>query len=440
MIRALNADVPYDRFVTEHLAGDLLENPRRHPVDKTNESILGTGFWFLGEAKHSPVDARGDQADRIDNQIDVFGKTFLGMTLACARCHDHKFDAISTKDYYALAGFLQSSRQERAFIDDPAPRLEKIREVRALNKKAGKLAIAESVAFLKFQEELSPAPLGALLGDKIGAKQFQAARKGALQHLKAQQAKVEAALAGAVVFADARREGFRDWLASGEAFTENPKHATVSLDFSDSTDGSPRATGQPCWAATVLARAWYGHVRSPAFVISKKKIHVRAAGKDVRVNLILDGLQLIRDPIYGGLTFVVNTKPAPRPAPGGRRPAFAAPLFSEYNGSYEWHTMDVSMWIGHRAYIEILDEGPGHAAFDRVVFSDEGPPLEAPNSLYVALLDDPANDTSERLARSYQHLAGTIVNQWGAGTLEEQPDAWEPRRFAQRHHGLVKDG
>jgi hypothetical protein len=114
----------------------------------------------------------------------------------------------------------------------------------------------------------------------------------------------------------------------------------------------------------------------------------------------------------------------PRPAPGAWRPALAAPLFSD-NGSYQWHTMDVSMWIGHRAYIEILDEGPGYASFDRVVFSDEGPPPEAPNSLYVALLDDPANDTSERLSKSYQHLAGTIVDQWGAGTLGEQPDAWE---------------
>src|SRR5262249_10140467 len=57
----------------------------------------------------SPVDIRKDQADRYDNAVDVFGKTFLGLTVACARCHDHKFDAIGTKDYYALFGFLRSS-------------------------------------------------------------------------------------------------------------------------------------------------------------------------------------------------------------------------------------------------------------------------------------------------------------------------------------------
>ncbi len=116
VIRALNADVPYDRFVVEHLAGDLLTEPRRHPQTGGNESILGTGFWFLGEECHSPVDIRQDETDRIDNKIDVMSKAFLGLTLACARCHDHKFDALSTKDYYAMSGFvLGMSYRQAAF-------------------------------------------------------------------------------------------------------------------------------------------------------------------------------------------------------------------------------------------------------------------------------------------------------------------------------------
>lgn len=109
IIRALNANVPYDQLVREHIAGDLLAQPRLHPDTGTNESILGTGFWFLGEWVHSPVDIRKDEADRFDNMIDVMSKTFLGVTVSCARCHDHKFDAISTADYYSLTGFLQSS-------------------------------------------------------------------------------------------------------------------------------------------------------------------------------------------------------------------------------------------------------------------------------------------------------------------------------------------
>ncbi|HEU5433787.1 MAG TPA: DUF1549 domain-containing protein, partial [Thermomicrobiales bacterium] len=68
----------------------------------------------LGEEVHSPVDTRSDETDRTDNKLDVFSKTFLGLTVACARCHDHKFDAISTKDYYALAGYIASSSYRQA--------------------------------------------------------------------------------------------------------------------------------------------------------------------------------------------------------------------------------------------------------------------------------------------------------------------------------------
>jgi hypothetical protein len=131
VIRAFNEDVPYNQFVLEHIAGDLLSAPRLscspRPYSRReglgvrgngfNESILGTGFWFLGEEVHSPVDVRSDQADRFDNRIDVMSKTFLGLTVACARCHDHKFDAISTKDYYALFGFLESSSYRQVRFD-----------------------------------------------------------------------------------------------------------------------------------------------------------------------------------------------------------------------------------------------------------------------------------------------------------------------------------
>jgi hypothetical protein len=124
LIRSFNQDVSYRQFIHEHIAGDLLKQPRRHKTEKYNESILGTGFWFLGEAKHGAVDSRLEEARTVDNQIDVMTKSFLGLTVACARCHDHKFDAISTEDYYALSGFLQSSRRQDAMLD-PGLKIEK---------------------------------------------------------------------------------------------------------------------------------------------------------------------------------------------------------------------------------------------------------------------------------------------------------------------------
>jgi hypothetical protein len=109
LIRAFNDDLPYDQFIIEHLAGDLLPHPRKSDASGGNESILATAWPFLGEEVHSPVDIRQDECDRIDNKVDVLSKTFLGLTVACARCHDHKFDAISQQDYYGLAGFFLSS-------------------------------------------------------------------------------------------------------------------------------------------------------------------------------------------------------------------------------------------------------------------------------------------------------------------------------------------
>ncbi|QDU51952.1 PSD1 and planctomycete cytochrome C domain-containing protein [Gimesia panareensis] len=120
VIRALNSDLPYDQFVTEHIAGDLLPEPRLNPESGFNESVLATAFWFLGEWVHSPVDIRKDETDRFDNSIDVMTKSFLGMTVSCARCHDHKFDAISTRDYYALYGYLQSSNYHQVRFESMA--------------------------------------------------------------------------------------------------------------------------------------------------------------------------------------------------------------------------------------------------------------------------------------------------------------------------------
>ena len=114
LVRAFNTDLPYDALVTEHLAGDLLENPRLHPETGANESILATGWPFFGEMLEAPVDLRQDECDRLDNKVDVMSKTFLGLTVACARCHDHKFDAIHQRDYYAMAGFILSSSYRQA--------------------------------------------------------------------------------------------------------------------------------------------------------------------------------------------------------------------------------------------------------------------------------------------------------------------------------------
>src|SRR5262249_55295937 len=84
---------------------------------------------------HSPVDVRQEEAEVVDNQIDVTAKTFLGLTVACARCHDHKFDAISTRDYYSLFGVLGSSRYAQNAIDAPEPFARRAEALKALKQR-----------------------------------------------------------------------------------------------------------------------------------------------------------------------------------------------------------------------------------------------------------------------------------------------------------------
>ncbi len=119
LIRAFNDDVPYDQLVREHLAGDLLPEPRYNEALGLNESLLGTAQYRMIEHGFQPVDPWEDRVKWTDNQIDVVSKAFQGLTVTCARCHDHKFDAISQSDYYALFGVLGSARPVQRAVDSP---------------------------------------------------------------------------------------------------------------------------------------------------------------------------------------------------------------------------------------------------------------------------------------------------------------------------------
>lgn len=100
-------DKPFDQFVREQIAGDLLP----HETDEqVTEGIVATGFLMLGTKMLSERDKEKLTMDVVDEQLNTIGQAFMAMTLGCARCHDHKFDPIPTKDYYALAGILKSTR------------------------------------------------------------------------------------------------------------------------------------------------------------------------------------------------------------------------------------------------------------------------------------------------------------------------------------------
>jgi hypothetical protein len=106
VIRSFNADKPYDRFILEQLAGDLL--PAKDNGEKA-ECLVATGFLAIGPKTHDQRNRRQFLLDVADEQIDATFQSFQGLTVACARCHDHKFDPIPQQDYYALAGIFRST-------------------------------------------------------------------------------------------------------------------------------------------------------------------------------------------------------------------------------------------------------------------------------------------------------------------------------------------
>ncbi|MBI1914981.1 MAG: PSD1 domain-containing protein [Planctomycetes bacterium] len=108
VVNALNADKPYDRFVIEQLAGDLLPGE----ADRV-ERVIATGFLMVGPKALAETDKEQTRLDIVDEQLDVTSRAFLGLTVGCARCHDHKFDPIPTLDYYSLAGIFRSTEPFR---------------------------------------------------------------------------------------------------------------------------------------------------------------------------------------------------------------------------------------------------------------------------------------------------------------------------------------
>lgn len=367
VIRALNADVPYDQFIKEQIAGDLLVDPRLHPKQRFNESVLGTGFWFLGEWVHSPVDIRKDEADRFDNMIDVMSKTFLGVNVACARCHDHKFDAISTADYYSLTGFLQSSDYRQV-------RFESLEQNRG---------VAEELARVdqKFQRQIRE------LLEKQGIEPPNPSTE--MEH--------EAVI---VDFANIPPGEFRQ---DGFIFGPSPRQAGVAYLSSE--------TGQVTLATSTAAQNdsfWHGlrsisegviqnrsaisklpksgrTLRSPTFELKQGKVNCRVSGSG-HIVACVDSHRLVAGPLHKQT--IVRVKPGQR-----------------------WITLNLDRYIGHRLHLEFVPAANQQMSIRLVT---QGLDSEA-----LAELDRQLEE-SEIAYRKYAKAADSILNSGTDVKMEER--------------------
>ena len=340
LIRAFNQDVPFNLFAKEHIAGDLLEEARRNPENGANESWMGTGFYWLGQQVHSPVDVQMNQLDLIDNQIDVLSKTFLGLTISCARCHDHKFDAISTKDFYSLYGVLRSSRYHEAAVDAPA-----IWDRSRNRLKAKKAAAREAAAFTWLKNgallaEYVHAGLG-LLADSRAEPPSLASAAG-FNKSKIIPLNTEA-IPPDILFEDFEKFPEKRWEGEGDAFAGKPFGSGNSSNDASFGESLGQSFASSNSAGTEKEKQDRGRLLSAPFPIQRDYIHFLISGgsKGVSVHLLVDGK-------------------AVRTATGNRDDRFHPA---------RW---DVREFRGRKARIELKDDASddwGYVAADHFVFS-----------------------------------------------------------------------
>jgi hypothetical protein len=124
VIDAINADTPFDRFLREQIAGDLLPF---ESVEQRDRQRIGSGFLVVGPKVLLGIKDERQRMDIADEQLDTVGRAVLGMTMGCARCHDHKFDPIPTADYYAMAGIFTSTQvMEQRYMLNQQRRMEQL--------------------------------------------------------------------------------------------------------------------------------------------------------------------------------------------------------------------------------------------------------------------------------------------------------------------------
>jgi cytochrome c553 len=336
VIRAFNANVPYDRFVLEHLAGDALDEPRVDPAWNADVSAIGTGFWLLAQGTHAPVDVAADEAERIANQVDVMTRAFLGATVACARCHDHKFDPIAQRDYYALSGSLKSSARTPAWLDDG--RMESERSARIAARRelmaypAG--AQGERPEVDAGALSLAPAQPAAESAAQQGTAATPAAAETAAQKGTAAWSAPAAPADALRVLAAFDQPVPEGWTTGGAAFVR--------------TDAERPSIGQRGKAVVSLERAiatsdagghaLKGWLRSPAFTIDGPFLAHAVRGAGVRIRCVIDGYFLDDHNalLFEGMTQAPDT-----------------------SGAWSGVVHDLRRFQGRRAQVEYMDDGGG---------------------------------------------------------------------------------
>jgi hypothetical protein len=424
LIRAFNDDVPYDQLVREHLAGDLLAKPRRNEADGINESILGIANLRLVEHGFQPVDPWEDRVKFTDNQIDVFSKAFQGLTVSCARCHDHKFDAISQKDYYALFGTFAAARPTQAAIDLPE-RLNRHRT--GLQQEKQRIQAALAAEWKRKEIKLPDDARDGLLAPWAGLKNLEG-----VEFQKGWRAWAEKTRAEARDRAEFNRTHFKQqwspgggdyaqWLHRGTGLAAAPSRPG---EFAVPAAGDRAISGiYPAGVYShLLSTKYNGVLQSPRFRIEEGYISIRMlGGNNSFAQLIIENYAVPRGGIY-------NLRFAPKKDEMG------------------WMRWDTSFWKGFTGYIEFatrddvtLDQPPaedkksgpapphdGRSWFgaQSVWFHKEKLTPKDPPAAEQYLLSGGEPHSPAELEQQYTRLLRAAIDAWSADTISEEQAAF----------------
>ena len=317
LVNSLNDDVPWGRITQELLAGDLID-PRIDPTTGLNIAPLGTGFWCMHQAVHAPVDVLRDEDDHRSDQLDALGRGLLGVTISCARCHDHKFDPISARDYQGLANMMRSSRRVLAGADE----------------NAGVAQHIDALAQLRTDTTTDVRTLEAWI--------TAAGAMGAGRPMP-DDAPVVLPPPTAPVLYDFESES--EWFTDGHAFA----HAPAGTWYP--TAAGPRLTQRGSMHSGLLGTGTRGTAHSPEFTIDADRVHWRVRGTG-ELRVIVD--DYIMD-TFNALLFEGHRKTV------------------DAKDSWTTITHDVGKYRGHRAYLQAADTGDGTLEIDAVACSDEPP-------------------------------------------------------------------
>ena len=434
LIRAFNQDVPYDQLVREHIAGDVLPSPRLNPAEKLNESVIGTAAFRFGEAGHDVFKEIG--LDYLDGQIDTLSKAFQAATVTCARCHDHKLDAVSMKDYYALLGILASSRLVVHTLDSPeafAPAIGALREI--------KQRVRGQVAEAWRQDAREVARY--LLAAQASAEGNPAAPGLDTARLNAWSAALKAgssledplhpwnALKGAASVPDAWTGLARRYDEEAKARAEFNRRFTVLGDFTDGTNDGWRVSGAglaPVQAGELVV-SLEGETVVQAILPAGLATHAysnRLNGSLISPDLPQD-TRTIHYEVYGGKQAATRVVPDFRHlGDAGQEIKSETPVWMRQGRSERDEYVSVEIVTkgdnqrfperAARAKQTSLDDARSYFGVSRVLVGPggEAPRPELNHVLPLFAASTPA--TREEAAAKYEALVQSAVDAWAAGS------------------------